>query len=54
MADEMEDPYLGFRFHVELEGVIVAGFSEVHGLGVELLVELIGNAFCYFDNDINR
>jgi phage tail-like protein len=28
------DPYLGFRFHVEVDSLIVGGFSEVSGLGV--------------------
>lgn len=32
------DPYLGFRFVVELGGEIVAGFSEVTGLQVEVEV----------------
>jgi len=36
---ERTDPYLGFRFHVELDGLIVAGFSEVSGLSVELETE---------------
>ena len=30
------DPYLGFRFIVELEGLIVAGFTEVSGLSAEV------------------
>ena len=30
------DPYLGFRFLVEIEGLIVAGFSEVSGLAAEV------------------
>jgi phage tail-like protein len=30
------DPYLGFRFLVEIEGLIVAGFTEVSGLGAEV------------------
>lgn len=29
------DPYLGFRFLVEIEGLIVGGFSEVSGLQAE-------------------
>lgn len=33
------DPYVGFRFRVELESLIVGGFSEVSGLGVELETE---------------
>lgn len=34
-----EDPYLSARFAVELDGQIVAGFSEVNGLQVEVEVE---------------
>ena len=30
------DPYLAFRFLVEIEGLIVAGFTEVSGLGSEV------------------
>jgi phage tail-like protein len=30
------DPYLAFRFAVEIEGLVVAGFSEVTGLQSEL------------------
>ena len=30
------DPYLGFRFLVEIQGLIVAGFSEVGGLQAEI------------------
>lgn len=33
------DPYPGFRFHVEIDGLIVGGFSEVEGLQVELETE---------------
>jgi phage tail-like protein len=33
------DPYLSFNFAVELRGLIVAGFNEVTGLGVETEVE---------------
>ena len=36
---ERSDPYLDFRFHVELSGLIVGGFSEVDGLEVELETE---------------
>lgn len=36
---DRNDPYLGFRFVVELDGVIVAGFSEVTGLQVEVEVQ---------------
>lgn len=34
-----DDPYLGFRFRVEIESLIVAGFSEVSGLEVDLQTE---------------
>jgi phage tail-like protein len=30
------DPYLGFNFLVEIEGILVGGFSEVTGLQVEI------------------
>jgi phage tail-like protein len=30
------DPYLNFRFLVEIQGLIVAGFSEVNGLQAEI------------------
>ena len=32
------DPYLGCAFLVELEGLVIAGFSEVSGLAAELEV----------------
>lgn len=34
-----KDPYLAFNFLVEIEGLIVGGFSEVSGLQVETEVE---------------
>lgn len=34
-----KDPYLSFNFVVEIEGLIVGGFSEVTGLQVETVVE---------------
>jgi phage tail-like protein len=33
------DPYMAFGFLVEVEGVLVGGFSEVTGLQVETVVE---------------
>jgi len=33
------DPYLGFSFLVEVEDLIVGGFSEVSGLQVETEVQ---------------
>ncbi|MDQ3855485.1 MAG: phage tail protein [Chloroflexota bacterium] len=33
------DPYLAFSFVVELEGLVVAGFSEVTGLQAEIEVQ---------------
>ena len=33
------DPYLSFRFHVEIKSIVVAGFSEVTGLAYEREVE---------------
>lgn len=34
-----EDPYLSFKFHVEIDGLVVAGFSEVSGLQIETETE---------------
>lgn len=36
---ELVDPYPGFRFHVEIDSLFVAGFSEVTGLEVEVETE---------------
>jgi len=36
---ERKDPYLSFRFLVEIEGLVVGGFSEVSGLQAETQVE---------------
>ena len=36
---ERKDPYLSFRFLVELRGLIVGGFSEVSGLQAETEIE---------------
>jgi phage tail-like protein len=33
------DPYLGYRFGIEIEGLIVGGFSEVSGLQVVVETE---------------
>lgn len=33
------DPLLGYRFLVEIEGLIAGGFAEVSGLGIEMEVE---------------
>lgn len=33
------DPYLSFNFLVEIEGLVVGGFSEVTGLQIETVVE---------------
>lgn len=33
------DPYMSFNFLVEIEGLLVGGFSEVTGLQVETMVE---------------
>lgn len=33
------DPYLDFRFHVQIDAIIVAGFSEVSGLEIEVGTE---------------
>ena|GEM_PF-274750 len=39
MVGKRKDPYLRFRFLVEIDGLIVGGFSEVSGLQVETEVE---------------
>lgn len=36
---ERRDPYAAFRFHLEIDAVLVAGFSEVSGISVETEVE---------------
>ena len=36
---ERTDPYPNFRFHVEIDSLLVAGFSEVQGLEVEVETE---------------
>lgn len=33
------DPLLNFKFHAEIDGVLLAGFSEVSGLSVEMETE---------------
>lgn len=38
-AASRTDPYLGYRFLVEIEGLVVGGFSEVSGLSVEMTPE---------------
>lgn len=38
-AGDRNDPYLGFQFQVEIDGLITAGFSEVSGLAVETETE---------------
>lgn len=38
-AGTRNDPFMGFRYLVELGGVVVAGFSEVTGLQVETEVQ---------------
>jgi phage tail-like protein len=39
MPGNRRDPYLSFNFNIEIEGLIVGGFSEVTGLQVETVVE---------------
>lgn len=34
-----KDPYLAYKFVVEIDGISVAGFSEVSGLSIETQVE---------------
>jgi phage tail-like protein len=36
---ERHDPYAGYNFAVEIEGMVHAGFSEVSGLQVEIEVQ---------------
>jgi phage tail-like protein len=38
-ASSRHDPYSGFRFLVEVEGLLVGGFTEVTGLQAEIDVE---------------
>jgi phage tail-like protein len=38
MTANRKDPFLGFNFAVEIEGVVTAGFSEVAGLQAEVTV----------------
>ena len=33
------DPLVGFRFLIELDGIIAGGFSEVHGIEAEIEME---------------
>jgi len=33
------DPYMAFNFLVEIEGLVVGGFTEVTGLQIETVVE---------------
>lgn len=39
MAARRNDPYTAFRFLVEIEGLVVGGFTEVTGLDIEIEVE---------------
>jgi phage tail-like protein len=39
MNGPVSDPYRGFRFRVEIDGIIVGGFSEVAGIQRETQVE---------------
>lgn len=39
MAGRRDDPYLSFRFLVEVQGLLVGGFSEVSGLQAETETE---------------
>ena len=34
-----EDPFVTFKFHIEIEGIIEAGFLECSGLGMKRKVE---------------
>lgn len=39
MVGKRKDPYLSYKFRVEIDGLVVAGFSEVSGLQVETETE---------------
>ncbi len=39
MNGQMADPYRGFRFRIEINGLIVGGFSETTGIQRETQVE---------------
>lgn len=41
MVLERKDPFQGFRFKVEIEGLIVGGFSEASGFQIETQIEEI-------------
>jgi len=41
MARIPKDPYVGFNFIVEIQGIISAGFTDVSGLSIETDVETI-------------
>ncbi len=45
MADERRDPFVGFNFRMEIDGIEVAGFKEITGLKME--TEVIE----YFEGD---
>lgn len=34
-----KDPYLAFNFFVEIDGIVVAGFTDVSGLSIETQIE---------------
>ena len=34
-----QDPYVGYRFMVDIQGILVGGFQEVSGLSVEMATE---------------
>lgn len=38
-TSERTDPYLSYRFNVEIDSLLVAGFSEVQGLEMQLQTE---------------
>ncbi len=39
LGSKLLDPYLGFRFMVEIEGMFAGGFQEVSGLSIEIETE---------------
>lgn len=38
---QRSDPYSAYNFIIEIEGIIVGGFSEVSGLGIETEIEYV-------------
>ena len=41
VVGKRKDPYSGFRFQVEIDGIIAGGFTDVSGLSVQTEVDSI-------------